>query len=610
MKDNPLEAALNQIAQERPDLAKPETLQQIFPPLPNGVDLQIPDNYSLDPNKGIMLMSSKAVQPIYGFVIVPTALIKKDKDDRHPKVRLNFWDNDRKQWTKHEVLFDYATLTSTRKLPEINSSLQIVVSEQQRGGLAQYFADLWKANDRLQGLPVAIQKDRCGWSEDKKEFYPYRILNEESTAPNNGQTLLRSITESMKNIPQGNLEEAKRLVQELGDNPVFALCLAGCLASPVVPLIPGKLDENIGIDIAGKTTSGKTTIQKLAVDIIYGLGDLLKQSWAKLKDAGVWNTARVSNNLPLILDDTHRMKEQHGGIPHDLINGQEGPKSIQTEGGWEGIDPKRSQYKGTLFFNGEVPIYSTTPKDSAGIQGRIFMINRSPFQTQTTKDDVENYKKRGLDNAGHFAEPWIEHLIALGSDKIYHKIGELHKLFDCTGKDALYGRLATKAQVLVFCLQQFNELFDININVNNMIELLKESMEAQTDNVNVADNQMKLIVEKIFEAMAGMSYNEKDCILLNEGLSYNGLGKVNVCYVKQSHLIVKGSTLEQIIREGGYKSVKAVCEQLKNGGYLEASAPTLIRFPTAPPMEKNEARIQGYKFTYDTFEKFIPQEKN
>ncbi|BCG56753.1 DUF927 domain-containing protein [Paenibacillus sp. URB8-2] len=606
---NPLVQIMSEIVEERPDLALPVTLKSVFPALPNNVDLNIPEGYTFSPEHGIKIATAHAIEPVYGFVIIPTALIKANENDQQPMVLLYFWDDKRQQWERHKTLVDYQTLTSTRDITKINKIMQIVVDEQQRAPLARYFADFWKANDRLQVLPIIVQKQRCGWY-GTNEFYPFLIKNEESNVKANNKTLIYAIGEAVKSLPKGNMAAAKQVIEELQSNPVFAVCLAGCLASVVVPLIPGKLDENIGIDVAGKTSSGKTTIEKLSVDLVYGLGDLLKLSWAKLKEAGIWNMARVINNLPFILDDTHRMKEQHAGIPHDLINGQEGPKSIQTEDGWEGRDPNSSQYEGTAFFNGEIPTSRMAPKDSAGIYGRIFIIEHPPFPKETTGSEVESLKKRGLDNAGHFAKPWIEHLVKLGADKIYQQVEQLNNIFDCTEKDALYGRLATKAQVLIFCLREFNQLFGTKIDEDKMIELLKQSMDVQTENVNVADKQMALIVEKVFEQLAGRPFNEKDCILLNYDNGYPLSSRPDVCYCKESHLIIKGTTLEEILKEGNYVNAKAVCAQLQTAGYLEKSSATKLKYPPVEGLNSDQARIQGFKFLYKDFEKFIPKDED
>ncbi|MFF2015729.1 DUF927 domain-containing protein [Paenibacillus sp. NPDC058177] len=300
MDKNLLQDTLNETVEERPDLALPLTLKSFFPVLPNQVDLKIPEGYAFSREHGITATTSQTtVESVYGSVIVPTAIIKTDEDYHEPVLRLYFWNNNKQTWIKHHLLVDYQMLTTTKDISKLNKAMQIVLKEQQKPALTNYFVMLWEANERFESLPTIIQTQRCGW-DGPNNFYPFIITNEETFVKTKIKTLMNAIIRTAIDLPKGNKDEALEIIAELQDNPVFAVCLAGCLASPIVPLVAGKLDENIGIDIYGKTTAGKAAIQKLAIDLVYGMGNLFRLSWANFKSAGMWNMARVANNLVFI----------------------------------------------------------------------------------------------------------------------------------------------------------------------------------------------------------------------------------------------------------------------------------------------------------------------
>lgn len=188
------------------------------------------------------------------------------------------------------------------------------------------------------------------------------------------------------------------------------------------------------------------------------------------------------------------MKEKHLGIPHDLLNGKEGSKQIKIDSGWYGRDSTKEQYQGAILFNGEIAIVSKATADSAGIFGRIIMVKHPPFPASYSETDVEDLKQRAYDNGGFFAEPWLTHVASLNKQDIVARLQQIRGSFQIEGADKLYGRLTTKATLPIFCLEEFNHLFQTAINIQDVLDVLKASMQSGTSNVNVADRIMSWIV--------------------------------------------------------------------------------------------------------------------
>lgn len=210
-------------------------------------------------------------------------------------------------------------------------------------------------------------------------------------------------------------------------------------------------------------------------------------------------------------------------------------------------------------------------------------------------------------NGGHFAKEWIEHIASLDIEQVIDRLEKLDELFDEPDMDKLYGRLTTKATVLVFCLEEFNKLFGTDVNVDAMVKLLKQFMMKGIDNVNVADRIMKLIVDKIFEQVTSHSKNDKNCFLFEFGTGPDllGLKKGNdVCYKENERLIITNTVLEKIIDGKKLGSVDNVRIKLHTAGYLTDSDLKYRKYPPTEVQSKQQAQIYGMTFPYEKFERF------
>lgn len=603
---------IEEIEQKHPELKIPSVFKDVVPSTP--VDLMIPPGYKIDPVQGIIdATNPDKPKVISDAIILPTARVKDTDNDDSPKLRLQTWNHLKGEWERNPFLVTFGTISSTREIGQLNNGMVIAFNEDQKSGAAKFFHSLWKDNNRLADLPVIYRINNCGWTRDGF-FYPFTTQRDEIEVNAPEGTTLEGIERVIKTVPSGNIDRAKELITEQKDNPVLTLMLAGCLASPLVPLLKGLLDENIGIDLFGRTSSGKTTLQTMAINLIYGLGDNLKTTWAKAREAGIWNTAKAVNNLVFMLDDSHRISEKLFGVPHDLINGKEGQKSITTKDkGWAGKDASEITYQGVILFNGEISIHSVSPNDTAGVYGRIFMIDKPPFPESVGSVDVEQFKKESLNNAGHFAKPWIEYIAQMNPNDLDNEIRKLDTLFERTDKGGLFGRLATKAQVLVYCVQKFNELFDMDLDIESMIELLTESMNKQTENVEVTDKQMKVVLDVVLERSNGASWTAQDCMFIDLENPHNTFdlykySDMDICYKKNEYIIVKNGPLKELLKKEGYSNYEAVKKQLVSAGYLEDDKAKQIKYPRHGDQSKEDARMYGFKFPYKKFKHLLPKD--
>ncbi|CAH1226213.1 hypothetical protein PAECIP111893_05331 [Paenibacillus plantiphilus] len=576
-------------------------------------DLLIPPGYELSQQHGIYAVKFKEGFPmhqlVYPAVVLPYQLVDDSNDTGTDKlVMLIKWNEQKKKWQKHPYPVALGKLTAERNIGTLDGAGVIVLGDLYRKSVAEFMTMLINHNDGLSDLPITEAVSRCGWTEEGL-FFPFTTKDKGDNLVFTGHrgTTIHSIKKQAKHLPKGAQEAAFQLIQELKDNPVFAVMLAGCLASPLVPKLEGILDENIGIDLFGETTTGKTAMQVLVISLVYGLGKSVKSTWSKARLAGIWKKVGALNHLPVILDDSHGISDELSGVPHHLLNGKEGDKSIKTSNGdWDSNDSTVDRYRGTIFFNGEISIAAKAPHDSAGIHGRLFKVNHPPFPAHYSETDVEDLKARAEVNGGHFAEDWIRHIAKLDVTQIQQRLRELASHFRTEGSDKLYGRLTTKATILIYCLEQFNQLFGTSVNINAAVSLLKTSMKAGTKRVSVADGIMERIIEKVWEKIGQREPNGKGCILLNfkKPDPFDLLDGVDVCYKKGEALIITNSVLEEVLKGTEHKKSIPARQLLVTAKYLETSDLDNHRYPSVD--EHKRRRIYGMLFKFDAIKHLLP----
>lgn len=130
--------------------------------------------------------------------------------------------------------------------------------------------------------------------------------------------------------------------------------------------------------------------------------------------------------------------------------------------------------------------------------------------------------------------------------------------------------MTTKATLLIFCLEEFNHLFQTTINVQAVLNVLKASMQSGTSNVNVADRIMPRIVDTVFEECDKRQFNEEGCKVFKFGSAPDQFGFArggDVCYKEGEKLIISLSVLVAIIDKQGFGSSDTVRKLLHTAGY-------------------------------------------
>jgi len=382
----------------------------------------------------------------------------------------------------------------------------------------------------------------------------------------------------------GNRNEAVAMVQEMKENKVFLTMLAGMFAGPVVYLLREHLQESIGIDLSGKTSKGKTSVQKIAFNLVYGNANPFTRSWEGATPNGIWGIAGIANHLPFILDDSHLIRKHTANMPHALINGFQGDKMQVNKATNELSLRERKTVMTVMFFNGEVQLSEQTLiSNSRGLLGRVIMVRALPFPETFTSEQVKAYVRRSYLNRGHFRDDWLTHLSKLDPEATVDQVMELTKLFEVADASSLYGRLTSKAATLYWSLKEANEVLGLGLEPDILIPFLIEQMTTTTTNGDINEEIVRDIVEHVKQHSAQEeTFHPFTPNRLREG--YNSS--------EDDFFLVKRTCLEKIVKER--RKIEPLLDELHNEGYLTQKGSRKVNYKTR---EGSSSSTTGYSFS-------------
>ena len=175
---------------------------------------------------------------------------------------------------------------------------------------------------------------------------------------------------------EGHREKARRwvtLATSLGQHPMAAFTLGAGFLAPLLGDL--KMQQNPIIDIAGRSSSGKTT-QKRLIASIWGLppevqGGLIR-SWNSTP-VFIERLASLCQDLPIFLDESHNARPE---VVQNIIY-QYGNGTGRGRGNRDGGVQRVARYRGVMFSAGEARLADVSAHD--GTQARILGFWGSPY---------------------------------------------------------------------------------------------------------------------------------------------------------------------------------------------------------------------------------------
>ena len=549
-------------------------IYHFFPGFPHS-DLCLPFNYHarMDPatnNPMIVTYGKKriVVAPVAAFpvrVFIPYSRATLDHPELYQLVRYNPATG---KWEEVQQVVKKSYLCHAGSIHHL-ANIGLSVGSANASELAKFFQLFIDNNAKNIEIVETVRK--FGWvtsSSGEKWFAPFS--GSYKVVPASGDLAESSNFEGVK-LKSGSREEAVAIVRELGSNQVFLTMLAGMFAGPVVSLIKDYLQEGIGIDLSGKTSKGKTSIQKIAFNLVYGNADLFTRSWHGATPNGIWGVADMANHLPFILDDSHLISKHLADMPHALINGPQGDKMQVNPATNELSIREQKSVLTVIFFNGEVPLSEQTLiSNSRGLLGRVFMIRALPFPDTFTSEQVRAYVRRSFQNRGQFRDEWLAHLAKLDPEIIIEQVIELTELFEGGNASTLYGRLTSKAAMLYWSLKEANEVLDLGLNPDTLIPFLIEQMSETATNGDIIREIVRDVAEHVRQ-------NSAEGETFHPHFTPNRLREGFNCK-DDDHFYVKRTCLERIV--AGRRNIRLLIDELYKEGYLKERGSSTVTFKT------------------------------
>lgn len=532
----------------------------------------VPLSYKLDPNRGLIYEDAKGPKVLSSYIILIKRIIEDvDKIDP-PSIEVAIYSTHTKSWIDVDQEFRISELTNglAWKIDHIHISL----SDKDRKHIAEFVHQMFRANiGRIQVVPLVRQ---VGFNRELGKVLPAEDIDVKIKVGRGttAEDFVKAIMSERKNSSE---TECRSLIEELKQFPKFLICTAGVLASPLMTWNPQ--EEGMGIDLFSGSTTGKTAVQSISVNLVWGpIGTQMKWS---ATSASTWEIVQFGNGVPFLFDDTHQIDYKDLDIPHLIIEGKGRNKMVETSHAgfklWATM--KSKTHYSVYLFNGEVPLVPKVAQGSTGIKGRVIQLVGQPFSNEGNTfinrpliervQTVERWVSTSKAKGGYFIGPWIKHINSLnrvdfveGINAIGDRLGRGLEL------NSMQGRLITKAAILSWTLAEFGRRFGIELDIAAMEA---ELMVAITQTGDVARNS-EMMLTKIKEYITELIKINDDAIVAGvskrgEYLTYNNLA---IYGVKGSYLAISNTLLKEIFADNGKnESMKHAVNLMKSDGFLE-----------------------------------------
>lgn len=368
--------------------------------------------------------------------------------------------------------------------------------------------------------------------------------------------------------PKGTLEKWIGMVNKevIGHIPLEAALVFG-LSSVIVGFINEELAFGcLFIHLAGDSTSGKTTACQLSISTA-GYPDTKKNglatTWNSTNNA-IMGVLRNNNGLPVLFDEASMSNNtDYTKIIYTFANGREKHRMSK-----ELALIEAASWNTTIESNGEYGMTSKSKKN-VGIDMRLSQFLGVSWTTSA--QNAESIKETILENYGHAAPLFAEHVLKLGKIEVLntHKKWKekfLEALSDC---NHFASRIATKMAIIMTTADLAAESLQLNLNLEGLFTFLVENELQSTDDRDISGKAYSYLLEQVSINHHKFS---SDFGNLSKGIDFETVkfeqwGKID--YKKgMKEINIIPTILKKLLTDGGFEEPTIILKKWKEQGIL------------------------------------------
>jgi len=271
--------------------------------------------------------------------------------------------------------------------------------------------------------------------------------------------------------------------------PAAFLAIYAALVPPLMEFIP--LLPNFIVDFSGSTSTGKTTVLRLAASV-WGNPDEreggLVRSWDATR-GWIERTSGILHALPLLLDDTKRARHprQVAQVLYDVANG------IGRGRGSVSGTRRTARWRSVLLSTGEAP--ATSFSQDRGTRTRTLSLWGSPFGTadETTAKAVAAITRGCFDHHGHAGPRMVSWLLEQPDAQGWVKERYERSLAfwsDLAAGNAAAGRAAQYMAALTVARSVLHEVLEAPLPVSDPLEIAWEAVRQASSEADRATDAL------------------------------------------------------------------------------------------------------------------------
>lgn len=406
----------------------------MIPDAPVSPQALIPANIIMSTQRGIELVKDdgnggQQVVPIFPAPLIIIARFKLVHSDKE-EVMVG-WHTDGK-W--HSLTVDRKVIADTRDIVSL-ASFGLPITSQDKEFVVKFFREYDRAN--RDNIPLLSISNHMGWQSGQTAFLWGRHLISEAgvsiggsvaqmiPAPTPGvdTVVFKGANEGDEQVADGlyhhgKLESWLSIANRAVVHPTPLVILLAACAPPLLHILGA---SNFVVETSGTTSTGKTTVLRLAASV-WGCPDEREAcsflySWDMTL---VWleRVGAVLHGLPLILDDTKRVfaslpKDQARAMVSAVIYAYASGKG-RGRGSIQGTQ-RTGAFRSVLISSGEQPCAESST-DHGGARARVLSLWGPPFGPGEQGQLVKDINMAVVENFG-FAGPWMVFHLLRNRDK-------------------------------------------------------------------------------------------------------------------------------------------------------------------------------------------------